>query len=105
MRGAWGVDAWRGVQHQGGHDSPDVKHRMPGVLVEVKRCEQLSLYPALDKLDGETGDEEHGILLHRRNGKDWVLVMFARDFPAVIVDYLTSIGIDTEALGIDGKLF
>lgn len=105
LRGNWGLDAKRGRQYQGGDESPDVKHSMDGVLVEVKRTERLELYPSVEQAQDDAGLEERGIVLHRRNGKPWLLIMHAQDFPLVVVDYLHAIGVDTEALGIDGKLF
>ena len=44
----YGYDARRGVQYHGGADSPDVVG-LPGVHIEVKRTETLSLYPAMEQ--------------------------------------------------------
>tara|TARA_Y100000034_G_C6815249_1_gene366714 strand:+ start:585 stop:920 length:336 start_codon:yes stop_codon:yes gene_type:complete len=74
-----GFEARRGQQFKGTKDSPDVIHNIPGVHLEVKRREALSLYPALEK----ARDEAHPdmpVVFHRRNGKPWVAIMYADDF-------------------------
>lgn len=81
----YGFEASRGVQHQGGTDSPDVKHDLPDIAggpahLEVKRVEALNLYNALDQADEDGGPEKTPIVFHRRNGKRWVVIMYAEDF-------------------------
>ncbi len=75
----YGFDARRGQQFRGGADSPDVIHSIPNVYIEVKLREKLSLYPVLE----QTKDEAPGkvpVVFHRRNGKRWVVVLYADDF-------------------------
>src|ERR1700748_2154563 len=52
-----GIHGHRGQQFAGGADSPDVIHDLPGIHLEVKRTETLSLYVALDqaKRDAPSG--------------------------------------------------
>jgi Holliday junction resolvase len=73
-----GYEARRGRQYKGTADSPDVAHNMPGVYIEVKLREQLSLFPALEKAESETKDAP--IVFHRRKQKRWVVIMYAEDF-------------------------
>ncbi len=68
------TDARRGVQYQGGPDSPDVVG-IPFVHIEVKRTEQLSLYTALAQAQTEADPGDVPLLLHRRNGKRWLAIV------------------------------
>ncbi len=76
----FGFDARRGQQYAGGGDSPDVVHSIPGVHLEVKRVEALSLYPALQQAVDDAPEHHMPVVLHRRNGKPWVVIMQAGDF-------------------------
>jgi Holliday junction resolvase len=74
-----GFAARRGVQYQGGPDSPDVVG-LPGVHVEVKRTEKFSLYPALEQAISEQKDGDIPAVFHRSNSRPWVVVVKAEDF-------------------------
>ena len=67
-----GYAARRGVQYQGGKDSPDVVG-LPGVHIEVKRTERLDLYGALAQSIADSG-EDMPIVVHRKNNCDWVVI-------------------------------
>ena len=71
-------DACRGVQHAGGPDSPDVRGGIPGTHAEVKRCERLSLYPAMQQAIDDAG-EAVPYVAHRRNGQEWLVLVRAED--------------------------
>lgn len=59
--------AARGQQFKGSADSPDIVG-IPGVHVENKRTEKLSLYDALDQSVRDAGDSGRvPIVVHRRN--------------------------------------
>ena len=70
-----GVDARRGVQYQGGPDSPDVV--LPGVPihVEAKRTERLLLWAAVDQAKAEAGAGETPIVWHKPNRRDSVVIV------------------------------
>src|SRR5688572_1361193 len=76
----FGVDARRGVQFQGASGSPDIVTDLAGVHFEVKRCEKLRLYDALDQA---TNDAAHSVpvVLHRPNGREWVAIIKLDDLP------------------------
>jgi len=74
-----GFPAHRGRQYHGGAGTPDVAGGIPGTHAEVKRCERLNLYAALEQVTGDAGDSMPYVA-HRRNGKPWVVVMRAEDF-------------------------
>lgn len=73
-----GYDAHRGVQYQGGPDSPDVVG-LPGVHIEVKRTERLDLYGALAQSKGDAG-EDMPIVIHRKNDCEWVVIQPLKDW-------------------------
>lgn len=69
-----GINAHRGRQYQGGDDSPDVKADLPGVSIEVKRTERLSLYEAMQQAYEDAHECEIPLVLHRRNNQEWLAV-------------------------------
>ena len=75
-----GFSAKRGVQFQGGEDSPDVVSSLP-CHIEVKRTETLSLYKAMEQaIEDSKGSEEFPTVWHRRNGQEWLVILNANDF-------------------------
>ena len=79
-----GFEARRGQQFAGGGDSPDVVHSIPNIHIEVKRSETLALYAALEQADKDRRPGEDGVVFHRRNGEDWVVIMYAEVFLELI---------------------
>ncbi len=75
-------DAHRGRQYHGGPDSPDVANGIPGTHCEVKRCEKLSLYEAMEQAECDAGDDTPYVA-HRRNGNRWLVVCYADDLLAL----------------------
>jgi len=75
-----GWESRRGVQFQGGNDSPDVVTTLPDVHIEVKRTETLSLYKALEQAIEDAGEGKIPTVWHRRNQKQWVVALNASDF-------------------------
>jgi hypothetical protein len=89
LRRLFGVEARRGQQFHGGGDSPDVVTSIAGVHLEVKRCEALSLYTAVDQAVADAG-EKVPVVLHRRNHKPWVAIVRLDDLPKLAAQlYLT----------------
>lgn len=83
-----GFDARRGQQFAGGGDSPDVVHNMEGFHIEVKRTERFALYDAMAQAKRDKKPNEDPIVFHRCNGKDWVVVMGAEEFLALVRQYV-----------------
>ena len=75
-------DARRGVQYQGGPESPDVVLAGVNVHVEAKRVESLNLYKALEQAREDAGDKLP-IVWHRRNGKRSVVIVDTEDLVAL----------------------
>ena len=84
LRRLFGVDARRGRQYSGGSDSPDVVADIPGIHLEVKRCERLSLYAAMRQSAGDAGTEKVPVVLHRQNREEWLVVVRLNDMPELI---------------------
>ena len=85
----FGIEARRGQQFQGGPDSPDVVTELEGVHFEVKRCESLSLYAALEQAIADAGDNIP-VVLHRRSRKPWLAIVRLDDLPRLSTQlYLT----------------
>jgi len=74
-----GFPARRGVQFQGGADSPDVVG-LDAVHIEVKRTESLRLYPALEQAMADRKEGDLATVWHRPNGRPWIVILPAEDF-------------------------
>jgi Holliday junction resolvase len=75
-----GFHAERGQQRSGSPDSPDVKHDMGPVHIEVKWVERLNIYQAMAQCLGDKGEDEIGVVFHRKNSEEWHVTMKAEDF-------------------------
>jgi Holliday junction resolvase len=82
LRRLFGVAARRGRQFCGSPESPDVVTDLDGVHFEIKRCEALRLYAALEQA---IADARHRIpvVLHRQNNKPWVAIVRLDDLPSL----------------------
>jgi len=69
----FGVECRRGQQFNG-IDGRDVVG-IPGLHIECKRVESLSLYPAVDQAIRDAGEEETPVVFHRRNNKKWLAIV------------------------------
>jgi len=70
-----GTHLHRGRQYHGGPESPDLAGDLPGLHMEVKRCERLSLYKALAQARRDASVTEVPTVVHRANNKPWVIVV------------------------------
>lgn len=77
---AHGFEAERGQQRSGSPDSPDVKHNIPGLYVEVKRTEKFSVYAALEQASCDASSSDTPVVFHKRNHKPYVVILDANDF-------------------------
>jgi len=74
----FGVDARRGVQYQGGPDSPDVVLDGVPVHVEAKRTERLALWAALDQATSDAPAGSVPVVWHRCNRRASILILETR---------------------------
>ncbi len=70
-----GCDARRGVQYQGGPDSPDVVLDGVAIHVEAKRTERLSLWPAIEQAKADAPAGSVALVWHRCNRRESVIVV------------------------------
>lgn len=68
------VEARRGVQYQGGPESPDVVLDGVPIHVEAKRVEAFNVYKAIEQATSDAGSKVP-MVWHRRNGKPSVVVV------------------------------
>ena len=80
---AAGFPARRGVQYQGSVGSPDVICECLPFHHEVKRTEKLSLYSAMDQARSDCG-ENIPLVAHRRDHHEWLVIMRAEDWLALV---------------------
>jgi Holliday junction resolvase len=85
-----GWDARRGQQFSGSPDSPDVVSNLP-YQIECKRVESLNLYKALEQATKDAeGSGKPPIVCHKKNGKDWVVILNLNDFLQLVEKSLSS---------------
>lgn len=72
--------ARRGVQFQGGPDSPDVADGPPGIHFEVKRTERLRLWDALSQAMSDSGEDKTPVVAFKMNRYEWVAILRMDDF-------------------------
>ena len=89
-----GGQARRGRQFSGSPESPDVVTDNPRIHLEVKRTERGNLYSWLDQAIADAG-QKIPVVLHRRNRREWVLVVRLADAPRLAEE----IAPQTEAMG------
>lgn len=77
-----GVAARRGVQYQGGPDSPDVQIDAP-IHVECKFTERLSLWPAIEQATADARPGTTPIVWHKASRRDSVVIVRTADLYAL----------------------
>lgn len=70
-----GCTARRGVQYQGGPESPDVVLEGVNIHVEAKRVEALNLYAAIEQAKKDAPPGSVPIVWHRKNGRESVVIL------------------------------
>jgi len=79
-----GFPARRGQQFAGSPDSPDVVcPLLPGVHLEVKRCERTDLEGWLRQATADAGGKLP-VVLHRKTRGPWIAVLRAEDLLALL---------------------
>jgi len=74
-----GYDCRRGQQFSGANGDADVVG-LPGIHLEVKRTERLSLYDAIAQAISDAREGEIPIVAHRKNNAEWVMIIRLDDF-------------------------
>ena len=78
-----GWQSRRGQQFSGAGDSPDVVSDLP-IHIEVKRVEAVNLYVWLEQAKRDAKGKKPPVVIHRRNGKEWVAILPLDDFLKMI---------------------
>jgi hypothetical protein len=74
-----GFEARRGMQYSGSPDSPDVVcESLPNYHNEVKFVQAGNPYVWMEQAIKDAGDKIP-LVAHKRNGKDWLVIMRASD--------------------------
>jgi hypothetical protein len=102
----FGTRFHRGRQYHGGPDSPDLAGDMPGLHIEVKRVERLSLYPAMVQARQDAAPDQVPVVMHRANNRPWLIVVEVADLIRlldVVDECRAKIGdtVDTGNAGVD----
>ena len=82
----YGYDCRRGQQYCGANGDADVVG-LPGIHIEVKRTERLSLYGALEQATRDARPEETPVVFHRRNNCEWVAILDLDDFMTLYCEW------------------
>lgn len=75
----YGYDARRGCQYNGSDGSADVIG-LPGMHLEIKRTERLSLYDALAQAKSDAKEGQMPVVMHRKNHSEWVVIQPLEDW-------------------------
>jgi len=86
---AYGFEARRGVQYQGGENSPDVCCAALPFHVEVKRVERLNLRDAVAQAEGDAAGKPW-LVAHRWNLGPWLVTLRAEELLALAREAQTS---------------
>jgi Holliday junction resolvase len=76
---AYGYKTRRGQQYSGSNGDADVVG-IPGLHIECKRVEALNLYSAMEQSEKDHRPGEVPVVMHRKNGKPWLVTMTLEDF-------------------------
>lgn len=81
LRNEYGYkDAKRGQQYCGINGNADVVDALPGIHIECKRVERLSIYEAMAQAKRDAREDELPVVFHRKNHSDWLVVMTLDDW-------------------------
>lgn len=75
----YGYDAKRGQQYCGANGDADVIG-LPGVHIECKRTERLSLYDAMAQAKADAREGEMPVVIHRKNNSEWLVIQPLSDW-------------------------
>lgn len=85
----YGYNARRTVQYNGkAEDGEADLQGLPGIHIECKRVEKLSLYEAMAQAKRDSaGSGELPAVFHRKNNCEWVVVLTLDDFMKIYKEY------------------
>jgi len=86
------ADPRRGVQYQGGPDSPDVVGALPGFHPEVKRLKRIAACRFMDQATRDAGSGLRPLVLMREDCGEWLLIIRLDDIKALCEAYAATHG-------------
>ena len=75
----YGFDTRRGQQYCGVNGDADVVG-VSGLHIECKRVERLNIHEAMEQAVNDARTGEKPVVMHRKNGKGWLVTMSLDDF-------------------------
>lgn len=75
----YGYDTRRGQQYCGANGDADVMG-LPGIHIECKRTERLSLYDAVAQAKADARLGEMPVVMHRKNNSEWLVIQPLSDW-------------------------
>ena len=75
----YGYDTRRGQQYCGANGDADVIG-LPGIHIECKRTERLSLYDAMAQAKADARLGEMPVVMHRKNNSEWLVIQPLADW-------------------------
>ena len=87
-----GCEGKRSQQHSGTESTSDVLiSATPNLWFEVKRVENLNVNKAI-RVAGMQCGAKTPVLVHRKNGGEWLLTIRLKDLPAVVAEFAAALG-------------
>ena len=83
-------NAMRSQQYCGVNGDADVIG-VPELHIECKRVERLNIDQAIEQCFNDKGEEDLGIVAHRKNNKDWLVTMKFDEWMELYKRYLITI--------------
>lgn len=85
----FGYEARRGQQYSGANGDADVMG-LPGIHIESKRVENLNIYAAIEQSKADAGESKTPVVMHRKNGKGWLVTMELEDWILLYSGFMES---------------
>ena len=94
LKDLFGFESRRGQQYNGleGEDVVGI----PGVHIECKRVENLSLYPAMEQSIRDSVEGQIPCVMHRRNHKQWLCTVQLEDLGKFAATFLRELQANNE---------
>lgn len=76
-------EARRSEQYCGKSGDADILTDIPYLHFEVKNTERLNLHAALEQAEEDKKQDDISVVLHKKNRKQWVAIMYLDDLPEI----------------------
>ena len=79
----FGCEARRSQQFCGAAGDADIITSIEGIHFEVKNVERFNLHGALEQAESDKKYSERPVVLHKKNRKKWVVVLYLEDWDEI----------------------